>query len=94
MTGDRDTVEISLTLPRDWVENEMMETYPAATRASQACRMAVQSDVQRKQGDTGTGDFADSLLEVIRDVGGSLEDIQRVQINAEEAEINHSARDE
>jgi hypothetical protein len=56
--------------------------------------MAVQSDVQRKQGDTGTGDFAESLLELIRDVGGSLENIQRVQINAEEAEINHSARDE
>lgn len=94
MTEDRETIEISLTLPKDWVENEMMETYPAATRASQACRMAVQSDVLRKQGDTDAGDFADSVLQLIRDVGGSLEDIQRVQINAQEAEINSSADDE
>lgn len=81
MANDRETVEISMTLPKDWVEESLLPSYPAATRASQAARMSVQSDIKRQEKELASGEIAESLVNLIKEGGGSWENVQRVEIN-------------
>lgn len=102
-TDTETTQDISVRFPRDFVTDELMPVYPSATKPTDAIRMAVQNDVERRKEAVTPSDIRDSVVEALEDFGGSYESIQRLTINSvEDLEVNdvenvnvrHSEREE
>lgn len=89
MSDEDQTQEVSVTFRREYVEEEIMPQYPASTRPSQAIRMAVSNDVERKQQMITPATIRDSVIEALeRAGGGKFENIQRIVVgDVEELEI-------
>lgn len=91
MTDD-DSIEVSVTLPREYVEEQVLPNYPAANRPSDAVRMALANDVERKQQMITPANIRDSVIEALeRAGGGSFENVQRIIVgDVDELEIGNA----
>lgn len=90
---ERDSEEVSVSLPKDFIENELMPAYPAAARPSQAVRMAVQSDNTRRTEHLSPREISDRLMNIIEETGaGNFENIQRINVgNVDELDVDEGA---
>jgi hypothetical protein len=45
---DTETQDVSVRLPKAFIEDDLMPMFPSATKVSDAIRMAVQNDLERR----------------------------------------------
>lgn len=96
-------VDVSVRFPKEFVEDELLPEYPAASKATDAIRMAVQNDVERRQQAITPSNIRDSVIDALEEYGGSWESVQRLEIHsvddlgigdANSVEVNEQHSDE
>lgn len=79
--SDRTSVEVSVSLPREFVEDELLPEYPAASNAPQAARMAIQNNIRRRHERISPREISDRMADIIEQTGsGRFENVQRAVI--------------
>jgi hypothetical protein len=84
---DRDSVQIRLSISRDWIESELVPAYPHVTTVSQAARTALMDGVEAATEDDASGVEAaigHDVVAALDRLGGEVENCQSVTINAPE----------
>jgi hypothetical protein len=85
-TGDdrTETVDVSVRFPSAFVEEELLPEYPAASKETDAIRMAVQNDIERRQQSVTPSAIRDSVVDALEEYGGTWESVQRLEIHSVE----------
>jgi hypothetical protein len=87
----RETEEYSVSLPSTFVEETLMPAVPAASRPPEAIRLAVHSDVERREEVLTPGAIKTSIIEALQETGDEIKSTQRVVIkNAEDIDIEEA----